>query len=163
MADSSAPEKMEKRLAAVVLLALSPLLAAGQSVPRFTDEEVRGLRRQPMSRMVDETTCERISAIWRADGKGPAVGAQSALFRKDDPHKPFMRVETREDGVYVATFPAKQNEVIIGRAYIVDPRTKKIIYGKPLESICVAGRAVVGDLMPVRSDTSLEAGQDTDD
>lgn len=146
-----------------MLLALSPALAVGQSVPLFTQEEARQLRYQPMSRMVDESNCERISAIWRADGAGPAVGAQSALFRKDEPRKPFLRVKTREDGVYVAVFPAKPNEVIVGRAYIVDPRTRKFIYGEPKESVCVAGHAVVGELKPVGENVPPEAKQQAED
>ena len=53
----------------------------------------------------------------------------SALFRADDRREPFLRVVTREDGVYVARFPAKPGEVIYGRGYIVDSRTGKEIYG----------------------------------
>ncbi|MBO9718254.1 MAG: hypothetical protein J7507_16000, partial [Pseudoxanthomonas sp.] len=72
-------------------------------------------------------------------------GGRSALFRKDNPRAPFMRVETREDGVFVARFPATPGEVIVGRVYSVDPRTRRFVYGAPMETTCRQDSVSVGE------------------
>gem|GEM_PF-2433268 len=101
--------------------------------------------------MIDATTCERVEGVFRTDATGQkqvVAGGRSALFRKDRPGTPFMRVEAREDGVYVARFPARPNEVIEARAFVVDPRTRRFIYGDPVHSVCREPKVQVGELTP---------------
>ena len=67
-------------------------------------------------------------------------------LRKRSQRTPFMRIETRSNGVFVAWFPARRNEVIYARFYDIDSRTKRYVYGESSESICRRGSTSVGDL-----------------
>lgn len=130
----------------------APLALSYEEIPLYSPEDAWRLAHAPESRMVDATTCERIEGVFRVDRQGRrqvVAGAKSALFRKANQRIPFMRTEARDDGVYVARFTAKANEVIVARAYIVDPRSRRRIYGEPIELECRAGDVLVSDLMPV--------------
>ena len=141
-----------KRLLACLLVFHAGYLRADEAeVPLFSKEEALKLVSEPISRMVDETTCERIEATGYADRLMEA-GTKSALFRMNKPSAPFMRVATREDGVFVARFPAYPNEVIVARSYIVDRRSGRYAYGQPLEATCVSGKVEVGDVLPVKEE-----------
>ena len=138
-------------LCAALLLwvASSPVIASDDAVSLYPKEQALRLATQPVAYMVDEMTCERVEGHRLVDGTLAGAGARSALYRLDDRQKPFMRVRTREDGVYVARFPAEPNEVTLSRAYVVDPRTRQFVYGEPTAAQCIAVKARVGDLMPM--------------
>jgi len=117
-------------------------------VPPFSPGEAWQLAHEPLSRMIDDVTCERIEGTYLVGSEAsPAVisGSTSALFRADRKGTPFLRVRTREDGVYVVRFPARPNEVITSRSYRLDPYTKRFVYGEPSELICLAGEVRVGE------------------
>ena len=135
-------------IAVLVLAIASPAMARDESVPLYSPEEALQLAAKPAAYMVDDTTCERVEGQKGLNGGVAGAGATAALFRLDKPNKPFMRMRTRDDGVYVARFSANPNEVILSRAYTVDPRTKRFVYGEPTVAVCVAGKAEVGDLVP---------------
>ena len=118
------------------------------SLPLYSPREALRLARKPVSRMVDDVTCERIAGM-SYQNKHLIVDAHAALFRADNRREPFLRVITREDGVYVARFPARSGEVIYGRGYILDSRTGKEIYGDEARSVCLPGNVSVGDVSPV--------------
>lgn len=132
-------------------LAAPAALATDSSVPLYSPREALRLAKKPISRMADEVTCERIAGMSYQD-KYLVANAHAALFRADDRREPFLRVVTREDGVYVARFPAKPGEVIYGRGYIVDSRTGKEIYGDEWRSVCLPGNVSVGEFSPVMDD-----------
>lgn len=139
------------QVAGAIGLLLLSFMAAAQEVdvvPFYAQEQALKLSYEPVAYMVDDATCERVEGQRMADGRLVGEGATSALFRKDKPRVPFLRVRTRADGVYVARFSANPNEVILSRAYTVDPRTKRFVYGEPTVAVCVAGKAEVGDLVP---------------
>ena len=123
-------------------------LATDSSVPLYSPREALRLARKPVSRMVDDVTCERIAGMSYQD-KHLVANAHAALFRADDRREPFLRVVTREDGVYVARFPARPGEVIYGRAYILDPKTGKEIYGDETRAVCQPGSVSIGTLSPI--------------
>lgn len=112
-----------------------------------------------MSRMVDDVTCERIEGTAYQD-KHLVAGAHGALFRANSRREPFMRTVTRKDGVYVAQFQARPGEVIYSRAYILDSRTGKEIYGDETRSVCLPGNVSVGDVSPVTGDEAVQEKED---
>ena len=117
---------------ALLSLMAFPVLAQKAPPPLYSPEEAWELARRLVARMVDETTCERIEGSYRlgrpASDKAVLAGSQMALFRRGA-KKPLMYVQTRQDGVYVARFPAKPMEVIDGRSMEVDEENKRIYYG----------------------------------
>lgn len=123
-------------------------LAADSSVPLYSPKEALRLAKKPISRMVDDVTCERIAGM-SYENKHLVAHANAALFRSDNRRIPFLRVMTRKDGVYIARFSARPGEVIYGRGYILDSRTGKEIYGDEARSTCLPGSVSVGDLSPV--------------
>ena len=123
-------------------------LATDSSVALYSPREALRLARKPVSRMVDDVTCERIEGT-TYQNKHPVAGAHGALFRANRRGVSFMRVVTREDGVYVAHFPAKPGEIIYSRAYMLDSRTGKEIYGDETKSACLPGNISVGEPSPV--------------
>ena len=132
-------------------LAAPAALATDSSVPLYSPREALRLAKKPISRMADEVTCERIAGMSYQD-KYLVANAHAALFRADDRREPFLRVVTREDGVYVARLPAKPGVVIYGRGYVVDSRTGKEIYGDEWRSVCLPGNVSVGEFSPVMDD-----------
>lgn len=146
-------ERTDLRLALAIGLLLLPAHAYAQEeemVPLYPPEQAVQLARSPIAYMVDSTTCERVEGHRLADGSLAGEGRKGALFRQGKPGQPFMLVTTRIDGVYVARFPANPGEVILSRAYIIDPRTQRVIYGRPTKAKCVAGKAEVGALVPAK-------------
>ena len=140
------------RVAGAIGLFLLPFIVTaqeGDAVPIYTEEQALKLSYEPVAYMVDDATCERVEGQRKAGGRLVGEGATSALFRNDKSGRPFLRVKTRADGVYVARFAASPGEVILSRAYIVDPRTKRFVYGKPTTAACVSSKAEIGVLMPV--------------
>jgi hypothetical protein len=133
-------------LPALLLLAWTPALAGESPVPLFSPTEVAALG-GASTRMVGDSTCEMVSPVTR--GKGHVVaGAHVALYRAGK-RKPFMHAVTREDGVYVALFPAKPNEVVYVRAFREDPRTGRVILGSAARSVCVPATVSVGEARSV--------------
>ncbi|WP_028917460.1 hypothetical protein [Pseudoxanthomonas sp. J35] len=131
----------------VALLLLPAQVPAQEDVdapPFYPAEDARRLAYEPIAYMVDDETCERVEGHLLADGSLAGEGKKGALFRLDSPQRPFMRVATRADGVYVARFPASPGEVTLARAYVVDRRSRRYIYGKATVAKCVEGRAEVG-------------------
>lgn len=127
-------------------------LADEPSVPLYTPEEALRLGKSPISRMLGGGVCERIDVVrYRHQNNpwSPVAGADVALFRKGNRRHPFMQVVTREDGVYVARFPAQPGEVIYSRAFIVDPASGRRVYGKESRLICMGGKVDVGAPVPI--------------
>lgn len=125
---------------------------SAEEVPLFSPEEAWQLAHEPQSRMIDDVTCERISGVYFPDSEEPRkvlAGWPIGLFRSRRLGTPFLRVRTREDGVYVVRFPARPNEVITGRSYRLDPRTKRFVHGEPYDSVCLSGDVKVGELSPI--------------
>lgn len=128
---------------------------SSEEVPLFSPEEAWQLAHEPRSRMIDDVTCERISGVYYPDSEEPRkvlAGWPIGLFRSRRLGTPFLRVRTREDGVYVVRFPARPNEVITGRSYRLDPRTKRFVHGEPYDSVCLAGDVKVGEISPISED-----------
>lgn len=137
----------------------APSPSVEEEVPLYSAEDAWRLAHAPESRMVDATTCERVEGVWRMDAQGNrqvVANSQVALFRKQNRRQPFMRVETRSDGVFVARFPAQPNEVIYAKTYRLDPQTKRYVYslGPPLETVCRAGKVSTGELEQVPDEQS---------
>ena len=131
---------------------LLPALASapeGDAVAMYTPDQAMRHSYNPIAYMVDETTCERVEGQRMGEGRLEGEGGRSALFRHGQRTRPFMRVTTRADSVYVARFQAQPGEVIYSRAYRVDPRSGRFIYGPPTTAICVEGKAEVGALTPI--------------
>ena len=164
------PDKGHTLGVCVLLLASSAggaaaALAMDSPVPLYSQEDALRLAVDPVSHMVDEATCELIAGVRYRDEDGlwrPAPDHYSALFRQGNSREPFIRIKTREDGVYVVRFPASQGEVIHGRAYVIDPETGREHYGKGKKVACVsAGKVEVGDLLKVAdSEDRAQATQD---
>lgn len=142
------------------MLSISGELRALEQGPQlYSVEQALELAATPLSRMLDEGTCERIEGTRRRGVGGewvPVPFSASVLYRKGS-REPFMRVSTREDGVYVARFPAIPGEIVYARAYLVDPATGQEHFGKPKAGVCApAGRVDVGapSQVDVGSDSS---------
>jgi len=135
-----------RRLLPALLLACSPVLADEPPVPLLSPEEVAALG-GASARMIDDSTCEVVSPV--TYGKGQVVaGADVALYRAGK-RKPFMHAITREDGIYVARFAAKPNEVVYGRAYRVEPRTGTVSFGNATRMVCALATVSVGKVKSV--------------
>lgn len=122
-------------------------------VPLFLPEEAWQLAHEPRSRMIDGVTCERIEGVYLQSSEGPrkvVADSVSALFRSRHRGTPFLRVRTREDGVHVTRFSATPNEVITSRSYRFDERAKRHVYGRPFDSVCLAGEVKVGAPRPIQ-------------
>lgn len=140
---------MRTAIATVALLAAPFALAEEQVVPLYPPEEALQLSEHPRAYMVDDTTCEWVQGQRLADGRLAGEGRDAALFRQGQLGRPMLRAKTRADGVHVSRFPAHPGEVILARAYIVDPRTRRYVYGEITEAICIPGKANVGAPEPV--------------
>jgi len=140
---------------------LAPSGMAGEHAPLYSPQDAWQLAHAPQSWMVDETTCERVEGAYHVapDGSRQVLAGQHGALFREGSRRPFMRVVTREDGVYVARFAAQPNEVIVARAYFVDPRTKRYAYGAPTESVCRAGEVSVSELVPVSEEASNDEEQ----
>ena len=139
------PAKLRRWLPAL-LLACTPVQADEPPVPLFSQAEVAALG-GASARMIDDSTCELVSPV--TYGKGQVVaGATVALYRAGK-RKPFMHVATREDGVYVARFPARVDEAVYARAYRSDMRTGVVILGSAAKSVCVPVTVSVGEVKSV--------------
>lgn len=146
-------KKTDLRTAAAIagLFLASLALAEEQSVPFYPPEEAMDLSYRPRAYMVDETTCEWVQGQRLADGSLAGGGRKAALFRRDRLGRPFLKTETRADGVHVSRFHAYPGEVIIGRAYLIDPHTRRFVYGDVVEAACMAVRAKVGVPTPIET------------
>ena len=146
---------------ALLLIMAFPVLAQEAPTSFYSPEEAWELAHRPVARMVDETTCERIEGSYRlgrpASDRAVLAGSHMALFRRGA-IKPFMYVQTRHDGVYVARFPAKPMEVIDGRSMEVDEENKRIYYGhRTWRTVCQAGNVEIGDPAQVEMSQSNES------
>lgn len=122
-----------------------------EDVPLYTPEDAWRLAHAPESHMIDATTCERVEGAFLPDASGQRLivsGGHTALFREGRRGTPFLRVRTRQDGVYVARFPARPGERIEARGYILEPRTRRFIYGEPTYAVCRPSRVEVGEVVP---------------
>lgn len=129
-----------------LLLAWAPVLADEPPVPLLSPEEVAALDGS-IARMIDDSTCELVSPV--TYGKGQVVaGANVALYRAGK-RKPFMRAVTREDGVYVARFPASPGEAVYARAYRVDRLTGNVTFGNAAKSVCIPATVSVREVINV--------------
>lgn len=143
-------------LAALVIGSALPVSAQEHPpVALFSPQEAMQLARKPLSRMLDETTCERIEGVMWSRGNGRSMlrpGGMVLLYRAGR-RTPFMEVASREDGVFVARFPAKPGEVIYSQVVAVDPETGQRQYGrKDFRSVCMNTAVQVGDVVPVKED-----------
>ncbi len=150
-------------VAIAALLAASFAFAEEQAVPLYPPKEALKLSEEPRAYMVDETTCEWVQGQRLADGSLAGEGHDAALFRHGQLNRPFLKAKTRADGVHVSRFLARAGEVILARAYIVDPRTKRYVYGDVTQAACVAGKAMVGDPRPVATGLGIEYLQNAND
>lgn len=132
------------------LFSAGAALAGDQPVPFYPEEEAYRLARAPRVQMLDEETCEWIQGQRLADGTLAGPQRKAALFRGGESQEPFLRVRTREDGVHVSRFPARVGEVIVARTYVIDPRTRRYVYGKPTTRTCALREAEVGAPDPLR-------------
>ena len=124
-----------------------------EEVPLFSPEEAWQLAHEPRSRMIDDTTCERVEGVYLQGSEGSrtvVADSVSALFRSRHRGTPFLRVRTRKDGVLVVQFPATPNEIITSRSYRFDERTKRHVYGRPFDSVCQASEVKVGGPTPIQ-------------
>ena len=151
-------KKTDLRTATAIatFLAASFALAEEQTVPLYPPKEALQLSEEPRAYMVDDTTCEWVQGQRLADGSLAGEGRDAALFRQGELSRPFLRVKTRADGVHISRFPARPGELISARAYIIDPSTRRYIYGDVTEAACTAGEAKVGDLMPIEMSLDFE-------
>jgi len=138
-------------MALVVLVIGSALSVSAREYPLvalFSAREAVQLAREPQSRMLDETTCERIEGVMWSRGNDRSMlrpGGIVLLYRAGR-RTPFMEVASREDGVFVARFPAKPGEVIYSQVAAVDPDTGQRQYGrKDFRSVCMNTVVQVGD------------------
>jgi len=126
-----------------LMLAWAPVLADEAPVLLLSPQEVAALG-GASARMINDSTCEVVSPV--TYGKGQVVaGANVALYRAGK-RKPFMDAVTRDDGVYVARFSAKPNEIVYGRAYRVEPRTGAVSFGNAARMVCAPTRVSVGEV-----------------
>ena len=65
------------------------------------------------------------------------------MFRFGRSGAPFLRVMTRENGVYVVRFSAKPSEIIRSRSSRLGPHARKFVYEEPPELVCVPGEVRV--------------------
>lgn len=128
------------------------VLAEEPPVPLYSPEEALRLSYEPISRMVDDTTCERIEGVRLKNKNLYGAGGLTALYRMNSPKKPFRVTVTREDSVFVVRFPAKPNEVIVAKSISVAPGSNKVWYGKPTYSTCMVGTVQVGDLQKLNDE-----------
>ena len=149
--NASIVKKTDLRAAITIAawIAASFALAEEQSVPLYLPKEALQLSEKPRAYMVDDTTCEWVQGQRLADGSLAGEGRGAALFRQGQMNHPFLKAKTRADGVHVSRFPARPGEVILGRAYVVDPHTRRYVYGDVTATACVAGKALVGDPRPI--------------
>lgn len=130
----------------------SPAQDLEDEMPALSVPEALALHQAPKAWMVDEVTCERVSAVTDAGGRLVGEGGGVALYRQEQPDKPFMRVTTRRDSAYVARFPASPGEVIISRAYVRHPRTNQTVFGKQTEVVCTDNQVAIGELVTTPQD-----------
>ncbi|MFZ7095369.1 hypothetical protein ACOPJQ_02910 [Luteimonas dalianensis] len=100
---------------------------------------------RPQARMLaDGETCELIAGILTSDGELLQGGV--ALYRDSKRGRhPFMRVTTREDGLIVAHFKAKPNDVVVGRPYWWDMRDMSNRQGPRVSTLCRSGSVSLGE------------------
>jgi len=140
-------------VAAMLLGLMAPAQAQDHAdedeMPELSVEQALALHQEPRAWMVDAVTCERVSAVTDPHGRLVGAGGGVALYRQENPRRPFMRVTTRKDGAYVARFPASPGEVIISRAFVRHPRTNQSVYGRATEVVCVDQDVAVGEVSVV--------------
>jgi len=114
----------------------------GADVPQPGTAHVLPMR--PQARMLDDgETCELIAGILTSDGELLQGGV--ALYRDTKRNRrPFMRVSTREDGLIVAHFKAKPNDVVVGRPYWFDTRDMSNRHGPRVSTPCRSGAVSLG-------------------
>ncbi|WP_313929626.1 hypothetical protein [Pseudoxanthomonas sp.] len=140
-----------------LMLASAPVLADEATVPLLSRSEVAVLG-GASARMIDDSTCEVVSPV--TYGKGQVVaGANVALYRAGK-RKPFMHAVTREDGVYVARFSAKPNEIVYGRAYRVEPQTGAVSFGNAARMVCALATVSVGEVNSVDQIEDSDSAKD---
>jgi len=106
---------------------------AEANVPEVGQAEVVA-DRAPMARMLaDGRTCQVVTGLVTTSGEVRDEGGVLLYRRNGD--TPFLRVPARADGLVVAQFEARANEVVQGRAYT--GRAGEI--GKPVRLTCAAG------------------------
>lgn len=115
----------------------------GAAVPAPGTAHVLPMR--PQARMLDDgETCELIAGILTSDGELLQGGV--ALYRDSKRNRrPFMRVSTREDGLIVAHFKAKPNDVVVGRPYWWDARDMSNRHGPRISTTCLSGAVSLGE------------------
>ena len=139
----------------VAVLALAGLAAAlgfaaqaqqrsappGAAVPRPGTFHVLPMR--PQARMLDDgKTCELIAGILTAEGE--LIQGGVFLYR-DRSRRSFTEMSTREDGLVVAHFKAKPNEVVSGRPFWWDVRDQSTRYGPRVSTQCRSGVVSLGE------------------
>lgn len=117
-------------------------LPADADVPRSGTFHVLPMR--PQARMLEDgETCELIAGILTVDGELLQGGV--ALYRDRKRRRPFMRVSTREDGLIVAHFKAKPNDMVVGRPYWFDARDMSNRHGPAVSTTCLSGAVSLGE------------------
>ena len=150
-------------IAIAAWLAASFALAEDQAVPLYPPKEALQLSEEPRAYMVDDATCEWVQGQKLADGGLAGEGRKAALFRYGQLNRPFLRAETRADGVHVSRFPARAGEVIFARAYIIDPSTRRYVYGDVTQATCLAGKAMVGNPRTIGTGLDSEESKNSKD
>lgn len=104
--------------------------------------------RSPDARMLaGGATCELIAGVL---GDGMVRPEGGLLLYRQGRKTPFMDAKARDDGLVVAHFRARPNELIEGRAYqFLQGGT--VQYGEKAGVICRSGKVRLGDVEPVGS------------